>query len=240
MFSLLRDLNKHVSCDVNTLIKLFNSMVEPIALYNSEVWGPACLPINSKNQNLFNLQTNYKLPIEMLKLKFLKIILGVSKKASNLAVVGETNSEPLTAKIFLSMIKFYLHIRSSKSEILKSALYVNSQLAKNGANTWIKSFEQIKHFIKLENLDDLNVCQIKRILYEKFVCDWKKSMSITGSDSSKLNLFVKIKQSPSFSQYLSYPLYYHQRVALTKLRISNHNFPIETGRYQDIQRQQRW
>ena len=75
MFSLLRDLNKHVSCDVNTLIKLFNSMVEPIALYNSEVWGPACLPINSKNLHLFDLQKIYKLPIEMLKLKFLKIIL---------------------------------------------------------------------------------------------------------------------------------------------------------------------
>ena len=46
MFLLLRTVNKYYAGNVKILLELFDKMVVPIALYNSEVWGWMFLPKN--------------------------------------------------------------------------------------------------------------------------------------------------------------------------------------------------
>lgn len=71
--------------NVPSHIKLFDTCVKPILLYCSEVWG--LKSIIKANQSL---ESKYKdfLP-NKLQIKNAKFILGVSKKASNMAVLGE-------------------------------------------------------------------------------------------------------------------------------------------------------
>ena len=49
MFSILRTVNKYGNCSTNVLIRLFNALSVPIALYNSEVWGSMLFSKNDIN-----------------------------------------------------------------------------------------------------------------------------------------------------------------------------------------------
>jgi len=129
MFSLLRDINKHHACKFNVLLDLFDKMIVPISIYNSEVWGINSLPANTSNTNLLDTKVLLKLPIEGLQLRFLKIILGVSKRTSNWAVLSETGSVPMSLKIFQGMIRFYFHLINTPSTLLFAAPSTNARLA---------------------------------------------------------------------------------------------------------------
>ena len=73
-------------------IKIFDSIITPILLYNSEVWGTYV-------KNDFN---NWdKSPIEKVHLKFCKIYLAISRKASNIASRAELGKLPLIIKVFM-------------------------------------------------------------------------------------------------------------------------------------------
>ena len=136
MFSLLKDINKHHACKFDILLDLFDKMIVPIALYNSEVWGTNSLPTNTSNSNLFDTKAIFKLPIEGIHHKFLKMVLGVRKYTSNWAVMSETGRAPLNLRIFPNMIKFYFHMITSPSELLISSLATSIRLVKEGHNTW--------------------------------------------------------------------------------------------------------
>ncbi len=69
------------------LEKLFDSLVSPILLYGSEVWG---IDSSFKDSE----------PYENLHLKFMKEILGVHCKASNDGCCAELNRLPLKSKFY--------------------------------------------------------------------------------------------------------------------------------------------
>ena len=46
MFSLIRNISKHNTCSIDILLDLFDKLVVPIAMYNSEIWGTNYLPPN--------------------------------------------------------------------------------------------------------------------------------------------------------------------------------------------------
>ena len=79
------------------LEKLFDSLVTSILLYCSEVWGVYLDPGDSSI-------------VEKFHMKFIKEILGVHCKASNVACRAELGRLPLWAKISFSCIKFWEHL----------------------------------------------------------------------------------------------------------------------------------
>ena len=70
------------------LEKLFDTLVVPIILYGSEVWGARSTFSDSD-------------PYEHLHLKFIKEILGIHSKATNTACLAETNIASLHTKVQL-------------------------------------------------------------------------------------------------------------------------------------------
>ena len=63
-------------------------------------------------------------------------------------------------------------------------------------------------------------------------------IGILNENPSKLNFLAKIKQDHKFEEYLNIHNFEHRR-ALTKLRISSHKLEIESGRWNNIQRENR-
>ena len=56
---------------VRTYIKIFDTMVMPMLLYGSEVWGPHLYEIN-KNTQIETLFNNFRTHVEKLHSKFCK------------------------------------------------------------------------------------------------------------------------------------------------------------------------
>ena len=111
MFGYLKEINIFQGAQPKTMLKLFNTLVTPILTYNSEIWGSFMNSNQLRNFDTFikNLFDD-KMPHEILQLKSGKIILGVHKKAANVAVRGELGLLPINIEIYLKMIKYYLYI----------------------------------------------------------------------------------------------------------------------------------
>jgi len=202
-------------------------MIVPIALYNSEVWGVNTLSSNLKNTNLFDSKLLFKHTVEGLQTRFLKMILGVSKRTSSWGVLGETGRAPLTVKIFTTIIKFYFHLRNTSNNLLKAALSTNTRLAKEGNKTWFRALERISKFLNLEqllvtsNMKEINnqLTNLKKTSTKLFIDEWQKERSELSGQSSKLGVFLSIKTSFSLSDYLIKSVYPSYRIALSKIRL---------------------
>jgi hypothetical protein len=102
-----------ISNPCNLLEKLFDFLVVPIILYGSEVWGVGNQFRNSD-------------PFEHLHLKFIKEILGVQCKITNVACLAETNITPLQINIKLSAIQLLDHIVNSPNTFVNK-IYINTE-----------------------------------------------------------------------------------------------------------------
>ena len=109
MFGYLKEINIFQGAQPKTMLKLFNTLVIPILTHNSEIWGSFMKPNQLRNFDTFikNLFDN-KMAHEILQLNCGKIIIGVHKKAANMAVRGELGSLPINIEVYLKMMKYYL------------------------------------------------------------------------------------------------------------------------------------
>ena len=100
MFGYLKEINIFQGALPKTMLKLFNTLVIPILTCNSEIWGSFMKPKQLRNFDTFikNLFDD-KMAHEILQLKSGKIILGVHKKAANVAVRGELGLLPINIEI---------------------------------------------------------------------------------------------------------------------------------------------
>ena len=79
---------------VKVSVDLFDKIKLPICTYNSEVWGASLFTMKFSPWDLLS-EKQCKNPIDKLHLKFLKYILGVNQRATDWAVLSETNRNSL-------------------------------------------------------------------------------------------------------------------------------------------------
>ena len=109
--SFLSAVNFQTGAQVSTVRKLFNSLVCPILLYNSEIWGAFLTPKQLRNLESFeNNLFSDTLKHESLQLKMAKISLGVHKKASDMAVRSDIGMYPLNIEIYVRIVKYCFHL----------------------------------------------------------------------------------------------------------------------------------
>ena len=71
-----------------------------------------------KRQNGLSLEDMLNnLHIEKLNVKFCKYLLGVNKKASNLAIREELGKYPLYIDLVVSMIKYWIRLNDTKNKL---------------------------------------------------------------------------------------------------------------------------
>ncbi len=93
-----------IDIPIQIWLKLFKAVIEPIALYGSEVWGPSIK---------FDFLNWEKHPIETLQLDFCKRILKVQRKTPNNGCRAELGQYPLLLNIQKRAIKFWKHLKTS-------------------------------------------------------------------------------------------------------------------------------
>ena len=100
----LRTLNNN---SFELFLKLFDSQVQPMALYGAELWGLETTAVHCEKVHLFAL----------------KKFLGVEMRTLNDLVYGETNSYPLFVNSAVRCIRYWLKLTRMEASKLPSKAY---------------------------------------------------------------------------------------------------------------------
>ena len=198
---------------IKSLIKLFDSLICPILLYDSEVWEPFL------NQNEDKWDQN---PIERVHTQFMKRILGLNRATSNTLLRGDMGRYSLQSNAISRNIKYLNQIKQKKdNSLVKQAYLVEENQTQNRISiesSAKKVNTNLKNLLNKE-IDVYKLSNYKLKQYIDTICceSWKNNLS----NSSKADTYKKLKNIPKFEKYLK---------ALTKLRLSDHKLMIEEGR----------
>ena len=155
-YNCLLTLFNRINLDVKTKLSLFDSMVVPILLYCSEVWGIY----------------DYK-AIDKLHNRFCKSVLVVRQQTPNMAVYGELERYPLSVICKERVLKFWLKIMNNDNSIMFNIF--NEQCNSNNKKCWamrVKSLLDDLGFGNVWNQFDNNVNYLplfKQRLKDQFI-----------------------------------------------------------------------
>ena len=227
MFSILKKSRK-LNLPVDILLQLFDSMVAPILLYGSEVWGYEDNSI-----------------IESLYLSFYKMILKVKKSTPSCILYGELGRYPVDVFIKSRMIGFWKRIVCGKKDKISAVLYsllYNLHITDNFHSKWICKIENILNECGMsEHWLSQNVSQsaplsflVKTRLCDQYKQTWNDEIFI----SPKCINYRIFKTQHGLEKYFSV-LPADLWRAFCHFRCLNHKLPIERGRFWGVERDDR-
>ena len=204
--------------DIITTITLFDSLVKPILLYASDFWG--CLKLPKAN------------PVETLHFRFCKDLLGVQTQTTNTGVLLELGRIPLLIFAKKNAIKNWERIgpKHQANSILLASYQSSLE------NGWANSIKNSLSGIGLLNvfLDESPSKSPSTQLFNREKDMFQQTALADIQNKPKLRTYASLKQNITFEEYLVVVQNIPDRIALTKLRLSNHSLMIEKGRHQGL------
>ena len=222
MFALKNLFDNKLLC-IEDKLKLFDSLVQPILMYGSEIWG-------------FHKADDVK----KAHVRFLKQILGVRLQTSNLAVYGELSRFPLSILRKIRILKYWYKILAFQNSLLYKVYgqQVNDIARGSFENNWafqIKSLLDELGFIYIWNEQAITKVQLEMVIqcvYDQYFQNWYGSVHA----SSKLEVVKCTNKVFHFEKYLKCIKADSRRISLARLRCSAHKLAIEEGRLRNIER----
>ncbi len=219
---------------LNLSIRLFHTLVEPIALYNVENWSI----LTDKQLSKLNAGSMFdfidKSSLDSLHRKLLKYTLGVNKSSPNIAIYGDTGEIPISIKGFTLMVNFWHHLtKLPDTSLAKLALKENIHLRTN----WLKTIEKVMNIFNLSELVDNPLFSQHSKLISKQLYTTKWGETIYSNNQSRLKFYKTVKSDLEPANYTLLPFY--QRKVIAKLRCSSHNLEIEKGRHKKKNKEDR-
>ena len=223
----INNLNYKCNYSFKASCELFDKCVVPILTYGSEIWGPY-----------------YHSSIENVLLKFCKKQLGVGSKAPSPAVLGECGRHSILIDCYTKCIKYWLKlINLPVNSLLRSCYNFLYSKCNLGAKNWASKIKMILFQFGFgyiwESQSVLNhgdfVIHFRKRLIDCDTQTWHTNML----EMPKLNLYRMFKTTLSTEKYLLLNLPRRLQVALTKFRISCHDFEIEIGRRYGVPKEDR-
>lgn len=224
VFSLKSNILDYNYSDTKLKLKLFDSLIRPITTYGSEVW---ISDFTLKDLNKDNI------PFEKIHNKFCKYLLGVHKKASNLASRCELGRLPIINFITKLAFKYFIRLQQLPSDRFLAEVYkVDRGLFKEGSKSWYSFIDYSCKKFKLDvkNLENENLELKIHDQTIQLIKEQLQNYSNYNSDS-KLKYFSFCYTNFSLQKYLDFNIPKALCKNLTKLRISAHSLLIEKGRY---------
>ena len=224
--------------NVKVALKLFQTLVLPIARYGCEVWCPFYLH-QIKESNFNDLCE--KFPIEKLNIKFCKYLLGVHWKASNLAVRGELGKFPLIIDCFFHSLRFWSRNCNLSTDSIVKKSYLDAIMSKSPHKHWLGSIHRVLCHFGFSSLWENqyfmsgdNYCTpVKQIMENAYIKNWRDRLTklpTNNGANNKLRTYCQFKDTFEIENYILSQKFLHRR-SFSKLRISSHSLHIETGRY---------
>jgi hypothetical protein len=122
--------------------------------------------INKEERFLFNLSKNMKQ--ENVHIKFGKFSLGVGKRTTNIAVLGELGRYPLLLEVILNIFRYFEYLLKSEDVLLSEALKVSKSLKSLNINSWYGSIESLMQYINIDVKKVKNMkIDLKSLIYKQ-------------------------------------------------------------------------
>ena len=216
-----------------TTLHLFDSLVKPIILYNSDFWGMCSLSQCLQNS------------AERLCAKFYKDLLGVSPRTSNAAVRLELARYPISIDAQKHCLNNWLRITSQKR--------CNPLLLKSCNDSLLRHLEwpcSIKLGMTQGNIGFLwgsilpvlpKSSTVDRFKQNLIDISFKNDTAEMVTKKSKLQLLSKLRYCENYTlpSYLLNERRIDVRILISKLRLSDHCLAIEQGRILGVPRELR-
>ena len=202
-----------MNLDIDTMFKLFDVCVLPIAIYGCETWG------------FENLQV-----VERLHLKFCKLLLNLKKSTCSAMVYGETGRYPVSLIVYEHMLGFWYRLSNSKVEKLSVQIYRFMFLSQS-ENPWFVEIRKLLCNHGLNNVwmsqgKNVDFCwlkpKFKQILQDTFQQHWLSEIT----HSFKWDNYRIFKHSFGAEDYLQ-TLPDALRIPLVRFRCRNAKVPVE-------------
>ena len=238
-FALSHVIYQNKKMPVRRALQLVDSLVTPVALYNTEVLTILSLPKASftTKEGLLKAWEDY-LP-EKIKQKASRMILSVQKKASRLAVLGELGRYPMLIKGLAQVLKYDWHIKHKTSDQSLVNIAYHEMLSLN--DSWGLRVQQIKSLFNFANIPSYVSAgsvstQIKgklNSIFERFWVEQINQIKIgnDNNDHNKLKFCKTIKNCFKTEPYIDMINNRNQRSNLTRIRTSAHSLEVELFRY---------
>ena len=199
---------------------LYQSMIQPILTYGSEMWGH-----NSKSCESLDKQFRW----------YVRNVLNVKTSTSTIIIIGESGLMPPSVFCHISTILYAIRLNSmSHDSTLWKTFTETKRIHEMGFVNWYSKVDKLaeKYNINLESMKIYDSCklEIKRRIKSKFIDEWEKSVS-------NLIKFPVLRTYSLFKQQFGTPAYLihvkdkKYRNALIKFRCSSHTLNIEKGRH---------
>ena len=219
LFALNRKLKDHYF-NTETKCSVFDTYVNSILCYGSEVWG-------------FHKALN----VEKVHVQFCKSTLGVKRSTCNDLVYFELGRLPLHVLRKLKIIKYWIKIKGTTNCILKNCY--EQMLTDNDA--WIVNVK-----LELERLglgylwqSDCADNIIYHLIEQRFYDINKQEMLSKINVLSRGHLYQYLIDNFCMQFYLLKPISPIYKKCITQFRLGSHNLNIEQGRYRNEPRESR-
>lgn len=174
--------------------------------------------------------------------RFMKYILGVNRKASNIAVMSELERYPIYFSVILSMLKYFHRLNNLSEGLLYDAFVCNKELNSCQTNTWYSSILLILNKMNISNVNVYvgTLCNnVKKKLCDSFLSYWYNLKKCINEDKKgKLRTYFTFKEHFIREKY-TFLNDFKVRQAICKIRISAHPLMIEIGRYKNLETEER-
>ena len=231
LFKLKKEMGSFFRSKVKVTMQLFDSLVKPILLYGSEIWG------------IENDEPDARNPIEAVHIKFCKLLLGTSRSSTNIACRGELGRFPLKLESKYRSIKYWTKLVAKGTPDLTYLFYneivefdkkelwsfkIKNSLQKIGfGNIWA----QQKNLGCIQKVQKDVKQRLQDIEFQKWLSDMFNDSGRSGNQSNKMRVYRTFKTEYKYESYLDNVTIVKHRIDFTRLRISDHNLEIEKGRY---------
>ena len=211
---------------VNKLFILFDSLILPIFTYGAQIW----LPMTAIGKELAKVTQPHAISTTILKnaakdnfelfhLQYMKWVLGLHKRASNICCYDDTGRHPTGLRLLLQSLNYFERTRSianlEPDSLVGNAFVEQKNLELDWFTTWNNCL-----------LSSPRPEQCRSIILGIFEEEWDCSRH----GQSKLSFYNSVKTDFGLEPYLEI-VDEKARKAITRLRSSAHDLRVETGRY---------
>lgn len=204
---------------------------------------------HQKPQFLTNLLLNNNSKYEQLHNKFCKQALGIHSNATNLASKIELGRFPLELSITVSTLKYIIRLMGKpKDSLCYQALQSQIELNNHSKMSLVGYIEYVTSELQfnIDKNDLLCKSKVKRLVYtfsqqlkQYFHTAVYNIRDNNNIEQGMLHNYFEVKRNMGLENYLRVIKNPKWRSAITKLRLSAHNLPVQSGRYSQIPRAQR-
>lgn len=180
--ALLRFVYKFRCLPISFFLKLFDSLVMPVLLHGSEIWGGSILG-EKTNSNL-----------ESVALRFYKSILGVPKGTPSAGILLELDRLKMRDQTIINVIRFWLRIsKLSQSRLVYKCLTKQISWANEGKQCWgmvvKRSLDCLGLSFAWSNSTELNKKSFMKLIKQKV------------KDHSREHCYSEVREKTSLSCY---------------------------------------